>query len=51
MRVRYYDVIRWILTIILIYLVYTETGAWTTIYVFLNSVTIEMMNFVLRNRK
>ncbi len=38
-------IIRWLLTALLMYGVYTETGIWTTIALTLVSVSLEIINF------
>ena len=39
-------VIRWILTLVLVYLAYTETGIWTGICLFLIMISIELLSYV-----
>ena len=40
-------VIRWILTLVLVYLAYTETGIWTGICLFLIMISIELLSYVI----
>jgi len=42
------DVLRWLLSIVLIYLVFTETGYWTGLFAFL--VILESESSVILNR-
>ncbi len=43
--------IRWILTIALIYGVYVETGAWTTLFALLVFLRAELIDLVLRRHE
>lgn len=49
MKKKIISVIRWILTVILIYGIYTETGPWTAGAFILLTVTVEMISNALKN--
>jgi len=46
-KLRFFPIIRYIFSLLLVYLVYTETGIWTSAFVLLSLISSEIQFFTL----